>query len=259
MKKCVLAALFIFASFLVHAQQDTTVDRNVAAAVATANVKKPLQLADLANRPSDHLMLQYGLDTWGAVPDSINTSGFSRHFNVYAMFDKPFKNNPHLSIGIGVGIGSSNIFFEDTYVNIKSNTTRLPFTNVALSDVNHYKKFKLTTVYAELPLELRLMSNPVQPDKGFKGAIGLKVGTLLDQHIKGKNAINASGTSIYGAKYIQKEKDKSFVNTTRIALTGRVGLGNFSVHAAYQLTDFLKEGAGPDIKPISVGLTISGL
>jgi hypothetical protein len=259
-KKLFLASLFITSAFLVHAQQDTTVLPNVGAAASTPTRNKKIwDKIDLSNRPNDHFMLQYGLDSWGSVPDSINTSGFSRHFNVYAMIDKPFKNNPHMSVGFGLGIGSSNIFFKDVYVNLKSPTTTLPFTNVSASDVNRYKKFKLTTVYAELPVELRFAGNPVSPDKGFKAALGVKVGTLIDQHTKGKNAIDSKGASIYGTKYIQKEKDKRFINSTRVAVTGRIGVGNFSIDVAYQVTNFLKEGVGPDIKPYSIGLTISGL
>ena len=260
MKKFLLASLFITASFLVHAQQDNTVKPGVAANVtAPANKKKVWDKLDLSNRPNDHLMIQYGWDSWGSVPDSINTSGFSRHFNAYAMIDKPFKSNPHFSVGFGLGIGSSNIFFSNTYVNLKSPTTTLPFTNVSTSSDKHYKKFKLTTVFAELPVELRFAGNPVTPDKGFKAALGVKVGTLLNQHTKGKNAIDGSSNTIYGTKYIIKESDKRFINSTRVAVTGRIGIGNFSLDASYQVTNFLKEGVGPDIKPYSVGLTISGL
>lgn len=260
MKKLFLATFLILSAFWVHAQQDTTVKPTVPASTTTPpKSKKIWDKIDLSNRPNDHLMIQYGYDSWGSVPDSINTSGFSRHFNIYGMIDKPFKKNPHMSVGFGLGIGSSNIFFTDTYVNLKSLTSTLPFTNVTYSDANHYKKFKLTTIYAELPVELRFAGNPVNPDKGFKAALGVKIGTLLDAHTKGKNAINASSTTIYGTKYIQKEKEKHFINSTRASVTARIGFGNFSIDGAYQFTNFLKQGAGPEIKPYSIGLTISGL
>ena len=260
MKKLFLATLFIIPAFLVKAQKDTTVVPNVAPVTTTPSKhKKPWENIDISNRPNDHLMIQYGYDSWGSVPDSINTSGFSRHFNVYGMLDKPFKKNPHMSVGFGLGIGSSNIFFTDTYVNLKSLTATLPFTNVTYSDVNHYKKFKLTTVFLELPIEFRFAGNPVMPDKGFKAALGAKIGTLLDAHIKAKDAINASGSTVYGSKYIQKEKEKHFINSTRAAVTGRIGYGNFSLDGSYQFTNFLKSGVGPTINPYSIGLTISGL
>lgn len=214
---------------------------------------------DLSNRANDHFMLQYGFDNWGSVPDSINTSGFSRHFNLYIMLDKPFKTSPHLSVGVGIGVGSSNIFFADTYVDIKANTATLPFTNVSSSATNHFDKFKVTTTFAEIPLELRYSSNPAQPDKGAKIAIGLKGGLLLSAHTKGKNLLDANGGSIYGTKYIRKEYDKAYFNTSRFAATARIGFGHVSVDGSYQLTGVLKEGAGPVIKPYSIGITLSGL
>src|SRR4051794_4097088 len=217
-KKYFLVTLLIISAFVVHAQQDTTVNPNVAAPVTTAPKKKAWDQLDISNRPNDHLLIQYGYDSWGSVPDSINTSGFSRHFNIYGMIDKPFKKNPHISVGFGLGVGSSNIFFSDTYVNLKSLTSTLPFTNVTYSDANHYKKFKLATVYAELPVELRYAGNPVNPDKGFKAALSFKIGTLLDAHTKAKNAINASSATIYGTKYVQKEKEKHFINSTRASV-----------------------------------------
>lgn len=252
--KTLLTATLIFTVAFTYAQEtDTMISAN------TSSSRKFLNKIDLSNRPNDHFMVQYGADSWGSVPDSINTSGFSRHFNVYIMLDKPFKNSSHMSVGVGIGIGSSNIFFKDTYINLKSSTTTLPFVNVSTSAANHYKKFKLTTVFAELPVELRYAGNPVTPDKGFKAALGVKVGTLLNQHIKGKDALDAAGASLYGSKYIIKENNKRFINSTRVAATGRIGFGNISIDGSYQITNFLKEGAGPDIKPYSIGITISGL
>ena len=154
----------------------------MAKAQDTTKPKKIWQKIDLSNRANDHFMLQYGYDSWGSVPDSINTSGFSRHFNVYVMLDKPFKTNPHFSVGFGLGIGSSNIFFQNTYIDLKSRTTTLPFRDVSAE--NHFKKYKLNTTFLELPLEFRYVSNPVTPDKGFKAAVGAKVGTLLSAHTK---------------------------------------------------------------------------
>ena len=255
--KIVLGFLLFFISASSFAQTDTT-SVSMADTNATKS-KKFLNKIDLSNRPNDHFMLQYGLDTWFSVPDSVKPSGFSRHFNVYVMIDKPFKDSRHMSVGFGLGIGSSNIFFDNKYVNLKSPTTTLPFTDVSTSEVDHFKKFKLTTVFAELPVELRYAGNPVTPDKGFKAALGVKVGTLLNQHTKGKDALNASGSTIYGTKYIAKENNKRFINSTRVAVTGRIGFGNISIDASYQVTNFLKTGVGPDIKPFSVGITLSGL
>ena len=64
---------------------------------------------NLANRASDHFVVQLSADKLLGMPDSIDShiKGLSRGLNIYAMLDKPFKSNPKLSIALGVGIGSA--------------------------------------------------------------------------------------------------------------------------------------------------------
>lgn len=245
MKKLILALILFSSSVITHAQK------------SDAKIKKDFSTIDLSNRANDHFMLQYGIDGWSGTNDSINTSGFSRHFNFYLLFDKPFKTNPKYSLAYGLGLGSANIFFSNTYIDLKSTTTTLPFKNVASSD--RFNKYKLTTLFLEAPIEFRYVSNPVQPDKGMKAAIGIKAGTLLSAHTKGKDLTDSTGQSIYGGTYISKEYNRRFLNTARFAVTGRIGLGNISLDGSYQVTGFLKQGTGPIIRPWAFGLTLSGL
>ncbi len=223
----------------------------------TKKPKKDWTKIDLSSRTADHFMIQFGSDSWFSRPDSVNTKGFSRHFNMYFMLDKPFKTNPHLSVGIGVGFGSSNMFFENTYVNLKANSNRLPFTNVDSTD--HFNKFKVSTMYLEAPIELRYFSDPEHPSKSWKAAIGIKVGTLLKSYSKAKNLQTKNDISIYGTNYIQKEVNKRFMNPTSLQITGRVGYGLATIDVGYGLLGVLKDGAGATMSRFSVGLTISGL
>jgi hypothetical protein len=128
-----------------------------------------------------------------------------------------------------------------------------------VASVDHFDKFKLETGFLEVPIELRYAGNPAQPDKGIKASLGVKGGLLLGAHTKGKNYIDSSGRSIYDKNYVAKEADKKFINSTRFAVTGRIGYGHFSIDASYQVTSFLKPAVGPVIHPISLGLTLSGL
>ncbi|HVZ25651.1 MAG TPA: outer membrane beta-barrel protein [Sediminibacterium sp.] len=212
---------------------------------------------DLSNRPSDHLMIQYGADSWLNRPDSVRTGGFSRHFNIYFMLDKPFKTNQKFSMAYGIGLGTSNMFFKNTYVDVKSVSTRLPFTKV--DSTNHFNKFKVTNIYAEIPVELRYYSQPDNPAKSWKAALGIKVGTLLKTYSKGKDLVSKSGASIYGPSYVEKEVNKRFFNGTMLAVTGRVGLGFISLDASYQVNTVLKDGTGPAMHKFSLGITVSGL
>jgi hypothetical protein len=207
-------------------------------------------------QPADHFLIQFGSDSWMNKSDSARTDG-GKHFNFYLMTDKPFKTNPKFSVAYGVGIGSSNIYFNKTYVDIKSNASRLPFTNVEAT--NHFAKFKVTEIFLELPVEVRYTFNPNNYGKSWKIALGAKVGTLLKAYTKGKDLQDKTGASIYGPTYIEKEYSKKFFNGTRLSVTGRIGYGNFSISGAYTLTPVLKAGFGPEMNTMSLGLTISGL
>ena len=60
--------------------------------LANAQTNPPeKKMADLSSRPADHLMIQFGTDSWTGGPDSVKTSGIGRHFNIYFMMDKPFR------------------------------------------------------------------------------------------------------------------------------------------------------------------------
>mgnify|MGYP003529891285 FL=1 len=85
----------------------------------------------------------------------------------------------------------------------------------------------------------------------------MKVGTLIGAGTRGKTLVNKSGNTVNS--YVLKERSKRYFNSTRLSITGRVGYGAFSLYASYQINAFIKEGTGPDIRPLQVGLTISGL
>jgi hypothetical protein len=208
-------------------------------------------------RAGDHIMINLTSDYWSGAPDSISSrmSGFSRGLGFAIMFDKPFKSDPHWSIAVGLGVNGSSMFFKNTFIDIKALGTVLPFKNV--DSTNHFKKYKLVNVYAEIPIELRYSFNPEKRNGGWKVALGIKVGTLLDAHTKGKTLQNSNGTTINS--YTSKEKKKTYFNSTRFAATARVGIGNFSLIGTYSLTGLLKDGAGANIKPWQIGLCISGL
>lgn len=202
----------------------------------------------------DHLLLQLGFAGWQGKPDSINTQGFSRTFNAYLMFAFPFKTNPHISVALGAGVATDHIFFEKTSIGLADITPTLVFKNVA--DTNHFKKYKLATAYLEAPVELRYSSNPNDDKHSFKVALGAKVGLLVSSWVKGKDLEDKNGNTI--KPYIDKEKSKRFLNSTRLSGTARIGYGKFSLYGTYAFTALFKEGVAATIHPFSIGLTLSG-
>lgn len=254
MKKCILTygvALLLSNCLLA---QDSTIEKT--------SKKKPktdwskVQLGDRAN---DHFMFQFGYDGWTSVPDSIRTTGIGRHLNVYLMLDKPFKTDPRLSVGLGVGIGSSSIFLDKMYVDLKGevNPTQVSFLDAR--ETEHFRRLKLNPVWVEAPIELRYVKNPLNSNKSFKWALGVKIGTMIDGKTKGKDLQTPEGQSLFGNKYTMKEKDRKFMNNLRLAPTARIGYGNFTIYGAYQITSLFREGQGPEVRPFSIGLCLSGL
>jgi hypothetical protein len=239
MKKLILAAAVLFSIVPAFAQ------------------KKDKKKFDLTNRAGDHIMLQFSSDYWSGAPDSISNrmKGLSRGLNMYIMLDKPFKGNPRFSAAFGVGVGSSSIFFEKTNVDVKAGGVRLPFT--PLDSTNSFKKYKLTTVFLEAPIELRFCADPENDRKSIKAAIGVKVGTMLKAYTKGKTLRDKGGRVINS--YTQKESNRRFFNGTRLSATARIGYGNFSLFGSFQINTLLKDGAGPEIRPFQIGLCLSGL
>ncbi|RYZ91418.1 MAG: PorT family protein [Proteobacteria bacterium] len=242
MRKSLLVALALLTSGIVMAQSDSTLKRSLLT---------PRSLP----KGNDHLMVQFGITQWSNRPDTINTGGISRSLNIYFMFNFPFRTNPKLSAAIGIGVGSDNMFFKATDVRIRDIATAISFRDV--SDTNHFKKTKLTTDYLEIPVELRYSAKPEDDAHSMKFALGVKVGTLLQAKVKNKMLQNAGGTDINDFK--EKQYSKRFFNGNRLVATARIGYGHFSLFGAYQVSRVFKENMGPDVRPLTLGLTLSGL
>jgi len=224
---------------------------------AFSQTAKEKKNKEILNRSGDHIMIQLSSDHWTGAPDSVSShiKGFARGLNAYVMYDKKFRADPRFSIAGGLGVSTSNIYFKKMNVGIASTSTRLPFT--ATDSTDNYKKSKLTTTFLEIPIEFRFSSKPETPGKSVKVALGVKLGTMLAAHTKGKILRSAAGTVLSNA--VDKVSSKSYFNTTRIAATARVGYGNFSIFGSYNLTTMFKDGVAADVKLLQVGLTISGL
>ena len=211
----------------------------------------------LSNRANDHLLIQLSSDHWAGVPANIKShqQGLSRGFNAYFMLDKPFMSSPKFSLAFGLGISTSNIFFKGENIDLTTTSPTLSFT--PYDSTSHFKKYKMATSYLELPLEFRYSSKPLESNKSFKAALGIKVGTIVNAHTKGKNLLDKNNSLINA--YILKENSKRLINSTRFMATARVGYGIFSIFGSYQLNNILKDGAGPAMHLYQIGLTLSGL
>jgi len=213
--------------------------------------KKDWSKIDLSHRANDHFMVQIGYDNWAGTPDTLSISGFCRSFNFYFMLDFPFKTDPRFSVGAGIGIGNSNVFFKNQPAPISV----LPQQDG--SGGNHFKKYKLVTTYLEVPLELRYAIDPENTNKSWKFALGVKVGVLLSAYAKGKNVENGAGQIQDASVY--KVRNNSDFNSIKLAGTARISKGPFGIFGQYDATSLIKGTDGPIVYPFSFGICFSGL
>lgn len=224
---------------------------------STHSVSTNTKKINLTNRPGDHIMVQLSSDHWMSMPDSIGShqKGLSRGFNIYFMYNKPFKNSPNYSLGIGLGISTSNMIFRKMNVDLNATSATLPFTH--LDSTSHFKKYKLATSYLQIPIEIRYFAKPDNPNKSLKAALGLKFGALVNAHTKGKILQDKNGLTLNS--YTEKENSKRYIDGSQIMATARIGYGIFSLFGSYQLNTVLRSGYGANMRLLQVGITISGL
>ncbi len=238
----ILGILFLSFMAAVSAQAQTT--------TSSTDEKK------VVSKPSrDHVMIQLSHDRWSNVPDSVSMKNTGRGLGLYLMYDFPIKKS-HFSFGAGVGVRFSNVYFDKERMILDSRTDRIVFQNVADSSIKG-NKFSMT--YLEIPLELRFFANKDNRNKGFKFALGAKVGFAGIGGSHYKERVPVSG------KFISEvTKTRRFNQSWRLTPTARIGWGNFSVFAEYTMTPIFNNsgsasGSNPDIRPFSAGIVISGL
>jgi hypothetical protein len=88
-------------------------------------------------------------------------------------------------------------------------------------------------------------------------ALGVKIATQLAAWTKGVELANKNGQTIND--YKEKQKSRKFFNSNRLSVMGRVGYGPFTAFISYAITPVFKEGVGPQVRPMTIGLTLAGL
>ena len=201
-------------------------------------------------------MIELGYDNWVGSTDSMNIKGFNHSENFYLMYAWPFKSDARLSFAAGVGLGSSNIYFDHQEVLVAAYQNQtLAFPDEEGS--NHFKKYKLTTTYLEFPVELRFSLDPEHMDHSWKFAVGTKIGLMLSAYTKGKTLISPTGQPL--GNYTEKESSKQFFSSAEFTPTIRVSKGVIGMFAQIHINSLIKASAGPAIFPISGGIVLSGL
>lgn len=163
-----------------------------------------------------------------------------------------FKNE-RKTFGVVTGLGFSfnDYTFNDqiTVVNTRTPAITIPVQLPDDPDGHGIKKSKLHVNYLTAPLMLEVKT-PLRMGSSRLYLAGGVIGSLyLGSHTK--------------YKYYKGDKEKSKsgfnINQWKYELTGRIGFGDFCVFANYSMTSLFRDGRGPDVHPLLIGISFPNI
>lgn len=180
------------------------------------------------------------------IPDSVSNRFLNLGVNFSGLYDYRFGQSDY-SFAFGVGIGSHN-FYNNCFVTVDSAGSSEFQRIKSLYPGTNYAKNKISYTYFDIPLEFRLRTN-----NEIRAALGFKFGFLIDSHskYKGDDYFHDSNEQI-----IVKFKDIGNIQNLRYGLTARAGWKFINLSVFYSLSKVFEDQKGPEMYPISVGISL---
>ena len=180
-------------------------------------------------------------DIWQGTPTNMDLRTINQGFNVFGQYNFQFSES-NVSFAAGIGIDNHNMYSDTRIENVTADTIVFePITEV-------YQKSKINLTYVSVPLEFK-----IRLKSGVKFGAGFKVRYLMsakDKYI-GDIPDEPEGRTNVKRKSISNTEDWAY------GFTLRVGYKSFSLFGYYQISNIFQKGRGPEIYPISIGLTLS--
>ena len=202
-------------------------------------------------------MLELGINNGLDAPERFDLGLWgSRTLNVYYTYELRVLNSK-FSVIPGLGLSLERFKFKNGATLGYSGDSVKLFLPRETPNITGERKSQLITNYIDVPVEIRFTSNPSDPNRAFKIGIGGRVGYLYDSFTKMKYKPDSE---------MKRLKDKQDFNLTKLryGVFGRLGIGNFSLFAYYNLTPLFKEGEGlwqnqrpVDFQTITVGVSLA--
>lgn len=181
-------------------------------------------------------------DIWQDLPETMDEQTINPGVNIYGSYNYMIgKSNFSFSPGIGFGIHN---LYSDTWPDLVNDSIAF----IKFNDTMDYKKSKLTATYFDIPVELRFKSK-----KDLRFAVGFKFGFLMKMQAKykGEDFMNNDDHTV-----IIKQGRIKYAESNRYGFVARLGYKWFNLNGYYSLSSLFREDKGPEMYPISVGITI---
>jgi hypothetical protein len=179
-------------------------------------------------------------DIWQGQPADMDLRTIHQGFNIFAMYN--FQLGEGTSVfSAGLGIDNHNMYSDTRIESVNADTV------VFVPITENYNRSKINLTYVSVPLEFKFKF-----DNGMKFGAGFKIRYLLSSKDKYVGNMDAEGGQVsIKRKTINATEDYAY------GFTLRAGYRSFSLFGYYQISNIFQLNKGPQMYPISVGLTIT--
>lgn len=212
--------------------------------LSIAQTDKPSSNTEKPEIIRDRLMVDVYHSFWMGVPNRVNVNKLHPGFNISAMWDFKLPNKGPFSFGLGLGV-SYYTQFSDALLDIDSKPWVMRYYVIDTANIK-YDLNRMTYVNCNIPLEFRY-----RHQSGFKISLGVRLGLVaeISQTYKGRNP-NGNDEKIWMKNYAIYNKQKYNFDVYL-----RTGWKYVSFYYCLQLTKLFEDGKGPQIAPMSIGVT----
>jgi len=191
------------------------------------------------------LFIDFGLGILNNRPEDLSTRILAnRTFNIYYQRPIHIGQNTGLTFNPGIGLGLDKLSFRHNRMLINNpelgpNSSQLVnIRDVYGEDIN-INSHTHALNYIDIPLEFRYHLNKNDYSKGFRLAVGGKIGFLYDSHSK------VSYEDQAGLSRTVKDKQSFGFSPIRYGVYTRIGFSGFNVWSYYGLNSVWRSGQGP--------------
>ena len=207
------------------------------------------ELREYRDIPEEQIVLNINADRWVGAPNQMDIKPYSAGVDIYYM-NPIFWRNRNVSIAVGTGVSVQNI---KSNVQLYDSSGYTVFKEIP--DSVDYLTNKISTVYFDIPIELRFRTRPIVKKRNIKFVLGFKIGYNVQRYMKYEGD-NFNSLDEYSQIKYKTYKIHNML-TYRYGVFARVGYGKFNLTAYYALTSLFKKGRAPEIIPFSVGLSVT--
>lgn len=197
------------------------------------------------------IFLDFAENTWVHRPEDVNTRFVSGGFNANLMYEifivkNVFTFAPGISYSNVTVKNNADVVYVPDQGNDRGYTQLMP-----IPEGRDYRVSKISTSYFDIPLEFHIRIKPEMRGRNLWLAPGFRAGWMIGNFWK----YDGDGAGGYNVKY--KVYRIENLENFHYGVSVRAGYYKFGLYAYYSLTDLFEQDKGTELRPFSMGLTLT--